>query len=61
MHPQPKNPRTFFADTFKDRRVVEAYRYRSPYPQEVFEILTTLITDEPRTVLDVEAGSGDLA
>ncbi|MBF6613492.1 MAG: class I SAM-dependent methyltransferase [Chloroflexi bacterium] len=61
MHPQPENPRTFFADTFKDRRVVEAYRHRPPYPQEVFEILTTLLTDEPRTVLDVGSGSGDLA
>jgi SAM-dependent methyltransferase len=61
MHPQPENPRTFFADTFKDQRVVEAYRHRPPYPQEVFEILTTLLTDEPRTVLDVGAGSGDLA
>jgi SAM-dependent methyltransferase len=61
MHPQPENPRTFFADTFKDQRVVEAYRHRPPYPQEVFEILTKLMTDEPRTVLDVGAGSGDLA
>lgn len=61
MHPQPENPRTFFADTFKDQRVVEAYRHRPPYPQEVFEILTTLMTDEPRAILDVGAGSGDLA
>lgn len=61
MHPQPENSRSFFADTFKDRRVVEAYQHRPPYPQEVFEILTTLMTDEPRTVLDVGAGPGDLA
>jgi SAM-dependent methyltransferase len=61
MHPHPENPRAFFADTFKDRRVVEAYRHRPPYPQEVFEILATLLTDEPRAVLDVGAGSGDLA
>ncbi len=61
MHSQPENPRTFFADTFKDQMVVGVYRHRPPYPQEVFEILTMLMTDEPRTVLDVGAGSGDLA
>src|SRR5207248_8537433 len=38
-----------------------AYRHRPPYPDEVFEILASLITDEPRTVLDVGAGSGDIA
>src|SRR5690349_21720936 len=61
MQPQPENPRPFFADTFKDWRVVEAYRHLPPYPAEVFEILTALMTDEPLTVLDVGAGSDDLA
>lgn len=61
MQPQPEDWRTYFADTFKDQRVVEAYRHRPPYPHEVFAILTDLIADEPRTVLDVGAGSGDLA
>jgi len=61
MQPKPEDWRTYFADTFKDQRVVEAYRHRPPYPHEVFAILTDLITDEPRTVLDVGAGSGDIA
>ncbi len=61
MQPEPRDVRTFYADTFKDRRVVDAYRHRPPYPDEVFAILARLLTDEPRTVLDVGAGSGDIA
>jgi trans-aconitate methyltransferase len=34
---------------------------RLPYPPEVFDILADLITDEPRAVLDVGAGTGDIA
>jgi len=61
MPPEPQNVLTFYADTFKDRRVVDAYRHRPPYPDEVFAILASLLTDEPRAVLDVGAGSDDLA
>jgi len=61
MQPKPEDPRTYFAGTFKDQRVVDAYRHRPPYPDGVFDILAGLITDEPRTVLDVGAGSGDIA
>lgn len=61
MQPEPQNARTFYADTFKDQRVVHAYRHRPPYPDEVFAILASLLTDEPGTILDVGTGSGDLA
>ena len=61
MQPQPEDLRTSLADAFKVQRVVDAYQHRPPYPPEVFDILTSLITDEPRTVLDVGAGSGDIA
>jgi SAM-dependent methyltransferase len=61
MQPEPQDARTFYADAFKERRVVNAYRHRPPYPDEVFAILAGLLTDEPRAVLDVGAGSGDLA
>jgi len=61
MQPERQDARTFYADTFKDRRVVDAYRHRPPYPDEVFAILASLLTDEPGAVLDVGAGSGDLA
>jgi len=61
MQPNPEDYRAYFAATFKDYGVVDAYRHRAPYPDEVFDILTNLITDEPRVVLDVGAGSGDIA
>ncbi|SRR6266478_8104946 len=61
MQPKPEDFSTYYAETFKDHHVVDAYRYRPPYPDEVFTILAGLITDEPRTVLDVGAGSGDIA
>ena len=61
MQLEPLDARTFYADTFKDRQVVDAYGHRPPYPDEVFAILASLLSDEPRSVLDVGAGSGDLA
>ena len=34
------------------QRVVAANKYRPPYLDEVFDILSSLMTDEPRAVLD---------
>jgi SAM-dependent methyltransferase len=45
---------------FADDEVAALYRYRAPYPPEVFAILEDLIV-EPRVVLDVGAGTGALA
>jgi SAM-dependent methyltransferase len=61
MQPKPEHFDVSYAEAFKDQRVVDVYRYRPPYPDEVFDILSDLITDEPRAVLDVGAGSGDIA
>jgi ubiquinone/menaquinone biosynthesis C-methylase UbiE len=61
MQPKPDHFGASFAEAFKDQRVVNAYRYRPPYPNEVFDILSDLIADDPRAVLDVGAGSGDVA
>jgi SAM-dependent methyltransferase len=61
MQPKPENFSTNYAEEFKRQQVVDAYRNRPPYPAEVFDILAHLITDEPRAVLDVGAGSGDIA
>jgi SAM-dependent methyltransferase len=41
--------------------VAAAYRHRPPYPVRVFDLLETLIIDEPRNVLDIGAGEGALA
>jgi SAM-dependent methyltransferase len=60
MQPKPEHFGIYYAEAFKDQQIVDAYRYRPPYPQEVFSILTSLISSEPRTILDVGAGSGDI-
>lgn len=46
---------------FGDTSVVNAYRFRPPYPTEVFEILERLFAPGRRVVLDAGCGSGDLA
>ena len=61
MQPKPEHFGASYAETFKDQRVVDAYKYRPPYPDEVFEILAGLIIYKPRIVLDVGAGSGGIA
>jgi SAM-dependent methyltransferase len=53
--------RTDLKLAFADPRTVEAYRYRPPYPAEVFDLLEELITGRPRHVLDIGAGDGALA
>jgi 2-polyprenyl-3-methyl-5-hydroxy-6-metoxy-1,4-benzoquinol methylase len=49
------------AAAFADADVADAYQHRPPYPAEVFDILTGLITDAPRQVLDLGAGEGAIA
>jgi ubiquinone/menaquinone biosynthesis C-methylase UbiE len=49
------------ASTFAHAGVAAAYRHRPPYPAEVFDVLESLIVDQPRTVLDLGAGEGALA
>ncbi len=50
-----------YAEQFKDTSVVDVYHYRPPYPDEAIRILVGLIADEPRTILDVGCGIGDLS
>jgi ubiquinone/menaquinone biosynthesis C-methylase UbiE len=49
------------AAVFAHPGVADAYQYRPPYPPAVFDVLEQLITDRPRTVLDIGAGQGALA
>jgi trans-aconitate methyltransferase len=49
------------ASAFGHAGVADAYQHRPPYPPEVFDVLQRLITDRPRTVLDIGAGEGALA
>jgi SAM-dependent methyltransferase len=54
-------PDQALAAAFTHPGVADAYQHRPPYPDEVFEILSGLITDRPRHVLDLGAGEGALA
>jgi trans-aconitate methyltransferase len=57
----PRPAKVPLAEAFSYPGVVSAYQHRPPYPDMVFDVLTGLISDEPRTVLDLGAGEGALA
>jgi SAM-dependent methyltransferase len=46
---------------FQDPSVIQSYRYRPPFPPEVFTVLAGLITETPRRVLDLGCGTGFVA
>ncbi|MBX5449674.1 class I SAM-dependent methyltransferase [Thermogemmatispora sp.] len=46
---------------FQEHHLVERYHLRPPYPPETFVILRGLIVDEPRVVLDLGCGIGNIA
>lgn len=58
---KPKHLGPEYGAQFQDRSIADAYHHRPFYPPEIFSLLTNLMVDEPRTVLDVGAGTGDLA
>lgn len=61
MRQKPEHIEAAYAESFKDASVVEAYRYRPPYPAEVFALLLELLRGESRRVLDVGCGTGKIA
>ena len=61
MHPKPAHLAPKYGEQFKDFSMVEAYKHRPLYPNEVFDILNGLITGQPRHVLDIGSGTGAIA
>lgn len=49
------------SERFADPSVIAAYRSRPAYPDTLLERLVALIADEPRALLDVGCGPGNLA
>jgi ubiquinone/menaquinone biosynthesis C-methylase UbiE len=61
MKPKPDHLGLKYAMQFQDNSIADVYQHRVPYTAEAIDVLVGLITDQPRTVLDVGCGTGDLA
>ncbi|GER91367.1 hypothetical protein KDW_55290 [Dictyobacter vulcani] len=61
MKPKPSHLGLKYAEQFQDRSIVDVYHHRPVYADEAIKKLAELVTDEPRSVLDVGCGTGDLA
>lgn len=62
MIPKPRHFGRYYAETFKDAGIVAAYHLRPPHHPQLFAFLADLIPEgEPRRVLDVGCGTGDIA
>lgn len=58
---RPESHGVEFAARFQHQSVVDRYHLRPTYPPETFELLSALLVDEPRVVLDVGCGTGNIA
>src|SRR5216683_7144190 len=61
MMPKPKHLGAEYASQFADPAVVAAYHHRPPYAPAVFPALRDMAIGEPRIVLDLGCGTGDIA
>src|SRR5215469_4389915 len=61
MISRPESLGEQYAARFQDQSVVDRYHLRPAYPLEIFTLLNALIVDEPRAVLDVGCGTGNVA
>jgi SAM-dependent methyltransferase len=61
MLPKPDHLSGEYGAWFKDPLLAAAYPSRPPYPKQVIQQLAALAVDEPRHVLDIGCGTGDLA
>lgn len=61
MIQRPESLGEQFASRFQHQSVVDRYHLRPTYPPETFAMLVDLIVDQPRVVLDVGCGPGNIA
>lgn len=60
MLPKPAHLAPEYGAQFSDQSVADAYPTRPPYPAQIIEILAQLAKDEPRDVLELGCGTGDV-
>jgi SAM-dependent methyltransferase len=58
---KPKYLGQDYAEFFQDQSVADVYHQRPPYPADTFAFLGSLMSDEPRSVLDAGCGMGEIA
>jgi SAM-dependent methyltransferase len=61
MTDRPAVLRPEVGEAFQFEGVASAYRHRPTYPPAVFDVLVGLIAGEPRAVLDLGCGTGNVA
>ena len=61
MQAKPKHLATKYAEQFKDKSIVDAYHNRPAYADELFPFLAEMTQGEPKRVLDVGCGLGNIA
>lgn len=60
--PKPRHLGPDYGSQWQDEGVARVYPYRPPYPDEAVETLAGLLPeDAPQALLDIGAGTGDLA
>lgn len=60
MRPKPAHLGPEYGAQFSDQRVADAYPTRPPYPPQIIETLAQLARDQPRKVLELGCGTGDI-
>lgn len=60
MLPKPAHLGPKYGAQFSDQSVADAYPMRPPYPTQIIETLAELAVDEPRNVLELGCGTGDI-
>jgi predicted TPR repeat methyltransferase len=60
VEPKPAHLAPNYAQQFEDAEVARHYHMRPPYPAEVFHILSGLLPEQQRAVLELGCGTGEL-